>query len=86
MRADSKFLTLEELNSLSPDAHRPIILINSRNPERYVKADDVPTPFPVSSLSIGPQYNIDLLRCQSIQQLAPVSRKSRNFSGAFRVA
>ncbi|XP_015752296.1 PREDICTED: armadillo repeat-containing protein 3-like [Acropora digitifera] len=84
MRADSKFLTLEELNSLSPDAHRPIILINSRNPERYVKADDVPTPFPVSSLSIRPQYNIDLRRCQSIQQLAPVSRKSRNFSGAFR--
>ncbi|KAK2556510.1 Armadillo repeat-containing protein 3 [Acropora cervicornis] len=62
MRADSKFLTLEELNSLFPDAHRPIILINSRNPERYVKADDVPTPFPVSSLSLRPQYNIDLLR------------------------
>ncbi|XP_067051365.1 armadillo repeat-containing protein 3-like isoform X1 [Acropora muricata] len=40
MRADSKFLTLEELNSLSPDAHRPIILINSRNPERK-------TPSPV---------------------------------------
>ena len=35
MRPDSKFLTLEELSALPTDAHRPIILVNSKNADRY---------------------------------------------------
>lgn len=40
IRPDSRFLTLEELSSQPTDAHRPIILVNSKNPERK-------TPSPV---------------------------------------
>ncbi|KAJ7393398.1 Armadillo repeat-containing protein 3 [Desmophyllum pertusum] len=54
MRPDSKFLTLEELNTLPADAHRPILLVNSKNADRK-------TPSPVLLVPKEPEKSTERL-------------------------
>ncbi|RMX38217.1 hypothetical protein pdam_00003351 [Pocillopora damicornis] len=54
MRPDSKFLTLEELSSLPTDAHRPILLVNSKNADRK-------TPSPILLIPKEPEKSLEKL-------------------------
>lgn len=54
MRPDSKFLTLEELSSLPTDAHRPILLVNSKNADRK-------TPSPIPLIPKEPEKSLEKL-------------------------
>jgi len=70
MRPDSKFLTLEELSSQPVDAHRPIILVNSKNADRK-------TPSPVLLAPKEPEKSTERLGKKSNKDLKSKSKIMR---------